>query len=76
MWNRVTGETSGMPLDGHTDDVKSIAISLDGNLIVSSSLDKTIRVWDAMTGDAFSASAAEVRFSPVPSSFFPNFELF
>jgi len=53
VWNRVTGETSGMPLDGHTDDIKSIAISLDGNLIVSSSLDKTIRVWNAMTGEAF-----------------------
>jgi len=55
MWNRVTGETSGAPLNGHTDAVLSIAMSLDGNLIVSSSDDKTIRVWNAMTGEAFGA---------------------
>jgi len=37
-------------LQGHTSFVKSVAFSLDGRHIVSGSLDKTIRVWDAQTG--------------------------
>ena len=50
-WN-ATDLTSG-PLDasmaerGHTDTVKSVAISDDGRRIVSGSGDKTIAVWDA-----------------------------
>ena len=46
-----TREAFGIPLQGHTGRVHSVAISLDGNLIVSGSSDKTIRVWSAITGD-------------------------
>ncbi|KAG6328237.1 hypothetical protein ID866_10852, partial [Astraeus odoratus] len=35
---------------GHTSGVFSVAFSPDDRLIVSGSLDKTIRVWDAHTG--------------------------
>src|ERR1700676_726197 len=37
-------------LEGHTDDVISVAFSPDSKRIVSSSNDKTIRVWDMETG--------------------------
>ena len=38
-------------LQGHTDWVWSVAFSPDGRHIVSGSGDRTIRVWDAQTGD-------------------------
>ena len=37
-------------LKGHTDWVKSVAFSSDGSRIVSGSDDKSVRVWDALTG--------------------------
>ncbi|KIM28362.1 hypothetical protein M408DRAFT_329458 [Serendipita vermifera MAFF 305830] len=42
-------------LFGHTDDVTSTSFSLDGKRIVSGSADKTVRVWDAETGQAVGA---------------------
>lgn len=37
-------------LNGHTDEVYSVAFSSDAKLIVSGSNDRSIRVWDALTG--------------------------
>ena len=37
-------------LKGHTNRVLGVAISSDGKRIVSGSMDKTIKVWDAATG--------------------------
>jgi WD40 repeat protein len=37
-------------LNGHTDDVISVAFSSDGTRIVSGSYDKSVRVRDASTG--------------------------
>ena len=39
-----------MSLKGHTSSVRSVAYSPDGKRIVSGSYDKTVKVWDAATG--------------------------
>ena len=39
-----------LAIQGHTNSVISVAFSPDGRLIVSSSRDQTIQVWDAQTG--------------------------
>ena len=40
-----------MTLNMHTRSVRAVAVSLSGKLIVSGSYDKSVRVWDASTGD-------------------------
>ena len=39
-----------LTLKGHTSGVRSVAFSPDGTRIVSGSTDKTVKVWDANTG--------------------------
>ena len=39
------------PLKGHTGEVHSVAYSPDGQHTISGSYDRTIRIWDAETGD-------------------------
>ena len=41
---------TALPLLGHTDQVGCVAISPDGKRIVSGSADRTVKVWDAETG--------------------------
>ena len=37
-------------LCGHTDSIHSLAFSQDGTLLMSGSIDGTVRVWDVQTG--------------------------
>lgn len=39
-----------MSLDGHQGGVWAIAVSNDSNLLVSGSTDRTVRIWDLITG--------------------------
>ena len=50
VWDAQTGGQVGNSLQGHTEDVSSVAFSPDGRHIVSGSHDQTIQVWDAQTG--------------------------
>jgi WD40 repeat protein len=38
-------------LKGHTNQVSSLAISYNGQIIASGSSDKTIKLWDLQTGE-------------------------
>ena len=38
-------------LEGHTDYVSAVAISVDGGKIVSGSGDNTVRVWSSEAGE-------------------------
>ncbi|MEM1256243.1 MAG: hypothetical protein AAGI69_27720 [Cyanobacteria bacterium P01_H01_bin.21] len=51
LWNTITGEPIGPPLQGHEGTVRSVAISRDGQRIVSGGSDDTVRLWDAATGE-------------------------
>ena len=47
MWDANSGECLHI-LEGHTSVVSSVSFS--GNRIVSGFFDRTVRVWDAMSG--------------------------
>lgn len=71
MWDVRTGTEVAGPFKGHTDWVRSVAFSPDGNHIVSGSDDQTIRVWDVNTGTTVAgpflghdAEVHSVAFSP------------
>jgi WD40 repeat protein len=64
IWNAQTGEALAM-LQGHAASVSSVAVSPDGNRIVScSDSDRTIRVWDVAMLQGHAAAVSSVAVSP------------
>ena len=57
-------------LEGHTDDINSVAFSPDGQTLASGSGDDTIRLWNTNTGELIetfeghTARVTSVAFSP------------
>jgi WD40 repeat protein len=72
LWvhNTGTGKIVAGPLDGHTNLVLALDISLDGSIVASGSLDRTVILWDTTTwqrkGNPLKCEAHIncVRFSP------------
>ena len=52
VWDAVTGQPAGPPLNSHTGEVNAVAVGRAGDreVIVSGSDDGTVQVWDAVTG--------------------------
>ncbi|MGB3513523.1 MAG: serine/threonine-protein kinase [Microcoleaceae cyanobacterium] len=50
IWNLKTGELRNNIKDAHRNKITSLAISPNGQILVSGSADKTIKVWDLKTG--------------------------
>jgi WD40 repeat protein len=67
---RPIGTRHQTTLQGHTRDVWSVAFSLDGRTLASGSVDRTIRLWDPVTGEiratleGHEGSVLAVAFSP------------
>lgn len=48
---RIWRGTSKLTLEGHTDEVNSITLSADGRLLASGGRDKSICIWNTLTGE-------------------------
>jgi WD40 repeat protein len=76
IWDAKTGEKIGEPLEGHLNNVNSVAFShQDGRYIVSGSEDKTIQVWDAKTGGKIGEPLKDPKNGVMSVAFSPNNQL-
>ncbi|KAI7279900.1 hypothetical protein KC343_g1845 [Hortaea werneckii] len=55
-------------LEGHDDFVRAVALSPDGKTVASASSDKTVRLWDAATGEERQKHQASSRVSRIAFS--------
>jgi WD40 repeat protein len=51
VWNAATGKRLGQQRPRHKGMITSLAFTPDGNFLVSGSLDRTVRLWNARTGE-------------------------
>ncbi len=70
MWNQPNAVVPQAALDqtffGHNGGVLSVAVSPDGNKVLSGSYDKTVRLWNRQTGqELFCAQGADGHTQPV-----------
>jgi WD40 repeat protein len=72
VWDAVTGESVLGPLTGHKKCVTSVALSPDGEHIMSGSKDGTIRFWSAKTGEVILVSGIRNSSSVTSVAFFPR----
>ena len=56
-------------LKGHDEGVTAVAISTDGQFVVSGSWDKTVKIWDAQTGVLLKNSASDGQFPPIDTQY-------
>lgn len=47
IWDRENGHAIGEPLIGHGSDITALTFADGGNVLISTGLDGTIRIWDA-----------------------------
>lgn len=70
LYRSLRASQQDVVLAGHTDWVTAVAFSPDGRLIATGSLDNTIKVWDAATGQlqqdlaAHTAAVNDLTFAP------------
>jgi WD40 repeat protein len=60
VWDTTTGQET-LTLQGHTDQVMSVAFSLNGKRLASASRDGTVKVWDAQPRSQASIPEAKTR---------------
>ncbi len=73
--NAVGGQIGRLPMYGHIGSVLTVDMSTDMQKIVSGSSDKTVKIWDAQTGEMLNSIEAhdkavyQVEFNPVNNQF-------
>ncbi|PVF92876.1 hypothetical protein CPB86DRAFT_819279 [Serendipita vermifera] len=72
IWDAVTGNPIGEPLEGHTSSVHAVTYSPDGCYIASGSADKTIRIWEVETGNQVGKPLRGHAFSVYSVGFSPS----
>jgi len=50
LWDLVSGEMIGEPLQGHSKSIICISFNNDGTRVASGSIDKKIKLWQVANG--------------------------